>query len=89
MLAAAFARITAILLFAVGVASCGGGGGSSPVTSPSGAPVPNGVPIPTIATTPIAPPTGINVISGLSAGDGLLVVPAGNTLSAFTLSTNP
>jgi outer membrane protein assembly factor BamB len=30
-----------------------------------------------------------NVISGLSAGDGLLVVPAGNTLSAFTLSTNP
>lgn len=30
-----------------------------------------------------------NVISGLAAGDGLLVVPAGNTLSAFTLSTNP
>jgi outer membrane protein assembly factor BamB len=30
-----------------------------------------------------------NVISGLTAGDGLLVVPAGNTLSAFTLSTNP
>ena len=30
-----------------------------------------------------------NVISGLTAGDGLLVVPAGNSLSAFTLSTNP
>jgi len=28
-------------------------------------------------------------ISGLSAGDGLLVVPAGNTVSAFTLSTSP
>ena len=28
-------------------------------------------------------------ISGLSAGDGLLVVPAGNTLTAFTLSTSP
>lgn len=28
-------------------------------------------------------------LSGLAAGDGLLVVPAGNTLSAFTLSTNP
>jgi outer membrane protein assembly factor BamB len=30
-----------------------------------------------------------NVLSALSAGDGLLVVPAGSTLSAFTLSTNP
>jgi hypothetical protein len=30
-----------------------------------------------------------NVISGLAAGDGLLVVPAGNTVSAYTLSTNP
>jgi outer membrane protein assembly factor BamB len=30
-----------------------------------------------------------NVISALAAGDGLLVVPAGNTLSAFRLSTNP
>jgi len=30
-----------------------------------------------------------NVISALAAGDGLLVVPAGNTLSAYTLSTNP
>jgi outer membrane protein assembly factor BamB len=29
------------------------------------------------------------VISALAAGDGLLVVPAGNTLSAFTLSTDP
>ncbi|HEU4382346.1 MAG TPA: PQQ-binding-like beta-propeller repeat protein [Anaeromyxobacteraceae bacterium] len=27
--------------------------------------------------------------SGLGAGDGLLVVPAGNTLTAYTLSTNP
>ncbi len=27
--------------------------------------------------------------SGLAAGDGLLVVPAGNTLTAFTLSTSP
>jgi outer membrane protein assembly factor BamB len=27
--------------------------------------------------------------SGLSAGDGLLVVPAGTTLTAFTLSTSP
>ncbi len=30
-----------------------------------------------------------NVIAGLAAGDGLLVVPAGNTVSAYTLSTNP
>jgi hypothetical protein len=30
-----------------------------------------------------------NIISGLATGDGLPVVPAGNTLSAFTLSTNP
>jgi outer membrane protein assembly factor BamB len=30
-----------------------------------------------------------NVISALAAGDGLLVVPAGNRLSAFTLSSNP
>jgi outer membrane protein assembly factor BamB len=30
-----------------------------------------------------------NVISGLAAGDGLLVVPAGTTVSAYTLSTNP
>ena len=29
------------------------------------------------------------VISGLSAGDGWLVVPAGNTVSAYRLSTNP
>jgi len=32
---------------------------------------------------------GTNVISALSAGDGLLVVPVGNTLSAFTLATTP
>jgi outer membrane protein assembly factor BamB len=30
-----------------------------------------------------------SVISGLAAGDGLLVVPAGTTVSAYTLSTNP
>ena len=30
-----------------------------------------------------------DTISGLTAGDGLLVVPAGDTLTAFTLSTNP
>jgi hypothetical protein len=29
------------------------------------------------------------MISGLAAGDGLLVVPAGNTITAFVLSTNP
>ncbi|HEX9139872.1 MAG TPA: PQQ-binding-like beta-propeller repeat protein, partial [Steroidobacteraceae bacterium] len=28
-------------------------------------------------------------LSGLAAGDGLLVVPAGNTVTAYTLSTNP
>lgn len=30
-----------------------------------------------------------NVISGLAAGNGLLVVPAGNMLTAYTLSTSP
>ena len=54
MLAAAFARITAILLIALCVASCGGGGGSTP----SAVPVPSGVPIPSRATTPTAPPSG-------------------------------
>lgn len=29
------------------------------------------------------------MFSGLAAGDGLLVVPAGNTVTAYTLSTNP
>ena len=28
-------------------------------------------------------------LSGLSAGDGLLIVPAGTTVTAYTLSTNP
>ncbi len=37
----------------------------------------------------IVSPNSGNVISALAAGDGLLVVPAGNSLSAFTLSTNP
>jgi len=27
--------------------------------------------------------------TGLNAGDGLLVVPAGNTVTAYVLSTNP
>ena len=27
--------------------------------------------------------------SGLAAGDGLLIVPAGNQVVAYTLSTNP
>jgi outer membrane protein assembly factor BamB len=30
-----------------------------------------------------------NVLSGLAAGDGLLVVPAGTTVSAYVLSTDP
>jgi outer membrane protein assembly factor BamB len=30
-----------------------------------------------------------NTLSGLAAGDGLLIVPAGNQVVAFTLSTNP
>ncbi len=42
---------------------------------------------------PIAgPATGGNATqgaTGLSAGDGLLIVPAGNTVNAFVLSTNP
>lgn len=37
----------------------------------------------------VIPNASGNVISALAAGDGLLVVPAANTLSAFTLSTNP
>lgn len=37
--------------------------------------------------TAITGPGGIP--SGLAAGDGLLVVPAGNTVTAFVLSTNP
>jgi outer membrane protein assembly factor BamB len=42
------------------------------------------------ATIPTSP--GVNIPtpwSGLSAGDGLLIVPAGNTVTAYTLSTNP
>ena len=29
------------------------------------------------------------MIAGLAAGDGFLIVPAGNTITAFVLSTNP
>jgi outer membrane protein assembly factor BamB len=29
------------------------------------------------------------VQSGLSAGDGLLIVPSGNSITAYVLSTNP
>jgi outer membrane protein assembly factor BamB len=32
---------------------------------------------------------GLMQASGLSAGGGILVVPVGNKLTAFTLSTNP
>jgi hypothetical protein len=35
----------------------------------------------------IAPASQIT--SGLSAGDGLLVVPAGNSIAAYVLSTTP
>jgi outer membrane protein assembly factor BamB len=31
----------------------------------------------------------LSMYTGLAAGDGLLVVPAGNTVTAYTLSTNP
>jgi hypothetical protein len=30
-----------------------------------------------------------SLYSGLAAGDGLLIVPAGNTVTAFVLSANP
>jgi outer membrane protein assembly factor BamB len=53
-----------------------------------------GVPVWTMNLgAPIAgPATGGNLnqgATGLSAGDGLLIVPAGNTVNAFVLSTNP
>jgi hypothetical protein len=32
---------------------------------------------------------GYYPITGLAAGDGLLIVPAGNQVVAYTLSTNP
>jgi len=32
---------------------------------------------------------GLQGYSGLAAGDGLLIVPAGNTVTAYVLSTNP
>jgi len=35
---------------------------------------------------PLLPPDSN---SGLAAGDGLLIVPAGNQVVAYTLSTNP
>jgi outer membrane protein assembly factor BamB len=31
----------------------------------------------------------LNIYTGLAAGDGLLIVPAGNNVTAYTLSTNP
>ena len=40
----------------------------------------------------VSPENGGNALqgySGLSAGDGVLVVPAGNTVTAYVLSTNP
>lgn len=41
------------------------------------------------AAIPGAPVGPGGVSTGLAAGDGLLVVPAGNTITAFVLSTNP
>ena len=42
------------------------------------------------AGVPSGPGWGINIpTSGLSAGDGLLVVPAGTTVTAYVLSTSP
>jgi outer membrane protein assembly factor BamB len=44
-----------------------------------------GAPIP-------GPATGGSALqgqTGLAAGDGLLIVPAGNTVTAYVLSTNP
>ncbi len=41
------------------------------------------------AAIPGAPNAAFNPMTGLSAGDGLLVVSAGNTVNAFVLSTNP
>lgn len=37
----------------------------------------------------IAAASNDGVISGLAAGDGLLVVPSGNDVVAYVLSTNP
>ena len=42
-----------------------------------------GAPIPTTSSGTIS------IYSGLSAGDGLLVVPSGNNVTAYVLSTNP
>ena len=42
------------------------------------------------AAVAVNPPTYPNTVySGLTAGDGLLLVPAGNTLTAFALTTGP
>ncbi|MHB1870515.1 MAG: outer membrane protein assembly factor BamB family protein [Steroidobacteraceae bacterium] len=42
------------------------------------------------APIPIGPEPRINgPLTGLAAGDGLLVVPAGNSVTAYTLSTSP
>jgi outer membrane protein assembly factor BamB len=43
-----------------------------------------GAPIPGPATPGVG-----QSLTGLTAGDGLLIVPAGNTVTAFVLSTNP
>lgn len=90
MLAAAFARITAILVITVCVASCGGG--SSPGTAPpSGAPVPSGVPIPTIATTPTAPPKGATAslwLGNLSELGATATVSQAAPTSNFDASVN-
>jgi outer membrane protein assembly factor BamB len=41
------------------------------------------------APIPSSDPSGTDFYTGLAAGDGLLVVPNGNNVTAFTLSTSP
>jgi outer membrane protein assembly factor BamB len=41
------------------------------------------------AAIPSSNEIGVDFYTGLAAGDGLLVVPNGNNVTAFTLSTSP
>ncbi len=41
------------------------------------------------AAIPSSGPVATMPLSGLAAGDGLLIVPAGNTVTAYQLSANP
>jgi outer membrane protein assembly factor BamB len=52
--------------------------GTQPWSKNLGAPIP----------APATPGVGQS-LTGLAAGDGLLIVPAGNTVNAFVLSTSP